>query len=143
MCRHVLLASRRSAIETFTGVPGEIPRAAPSSTVSPAVTPDRISTVSVVASRMPSTTSAFSTLPSFTRMTVGRTPRSSTAPRGTTAEVRDLARHAPLGEQARDERSALIRDRRDHAHLTRRRVGDGIDARDAPDEPARAVAVDA
>ena len=42
---------------TFTGVPGVMPCAAPSSSVSPAATPLVISTRSVASSRMPSVTS--------------------------------------------------------------------------------------
>ena len=51
-------------------------------------TPLRTSTVSVEASRMPSSTSALSTTPFLMRITNGLSPRSSTAASGTTGAVR-------------------------------------------------------
>src|SRR5260221_269696 len=74
--------------DTLTGVPGVIPRAAPSNTVSPAARPAATSTVSAAASRIPSVTSTLSIFPFFNRTTVGRRPRSSTALIGTIGAVR-------------------------------------------------------
>ena len=73
---------------TRTGVPGVIPCAAPTSSVSPAFTPDAISIDSAVGSRMPSVTSTRSVLPLCTRTTAGRCMRRSTAPVGTTMPLR-------------------------------------------------------
>ena len=59
---------------TRTGVPGEMPRAAPSEQRVTLCQPALISTRSDSSSRRPSSTSTRSTLPSLSRITNGLTP---------------------------------------------------------------------
>ena len=71
-----------------------------------------ISTVSVAASRMPSSTSAFSTMPFLMRITDGS--QAALVDRGQRHDRRraHFARDATVGEQAADERVARVRERR-------------------------------
>jgi hypothetical protein len=100
--------------------------AAPTSSVSPGVSPDFTSTRSDSSSRRPSST--FDALdlailePDDERLDAGDVDRRGRYHK----HIPALARDAPLGEQAADEVVARVRHRDDDAHLTGRRVGIGL-----------------
>jgi hypothetical protein len=80
---------------TRTRVPAVSPCAAPMSTVSPAVSPAVTSARSDSGSRTPTATVTRSAAPCRTRITLGATPRSSIAERGTVSASRDVVAMRP------------------------------------------------
>ena len=129
-----------SSWRTRTRAPGATPWAEPRSTVSPGVSPDLISTISVTSSRMPSWTGISTTRPSRSRWTdrvgaaaVHRADRHGDGALG-------IGRHPALGEQPGGVHLLAVGDRGVDPHLPRGRIHHRVDPIDLPGDPAVAAA---